>query len=253
MHDDVYPKKYLTVVMPAYNEGKCIRKNLLCAAGIIEKFAPDYNIIAVNDGSTDDTLKEIESACKINSNIKCISYDKNAGKGNAIKKGFMAADSEYIAYLDSDLELSPEMLEKYLVSIKSENADIVIGSKMHKNSEVNYPAVRKLLSFGYYIYLRMLFRLKLKDVQTGIKLFKAEKIKPIMQELDTEGFAFDIEILARASDMGYKIIEMPVKLNYSRKEEGSKSKISVRIIFNMFTDAIKIKRKIKKQKKDTEY
>ncbi len=252
MHDDI-SKKYLTVVMPAYNEGNCIRKNLLCTAGVIEKFAPDYNIIAVNDGSTDDTLEEIESACKINSNIKCISYDKNAGKGNAIKKGFMAADSEYIAYLDSDLELSPEMLEKYLVSIKNENADIVIGSKMHKDSEVNYPVVRKLLSFGYYIYLRMLFRLKLKDVQTGIKLFKAEKIKPIMQELDTEGFAFDIEILARASDMGYEIIEMPVKLNYSRNEEGSKSKISVRVIFNMFTDAIKIKRKIKRQRKNTEY
>lgn len=240
---------YLTVVMPAYNEEALIQTNLLHAAEEIARFAPDYQIIAVNDGSTDRTGKEIKAACKKNNRIHMISYNRNRGKGYAIKQGIMAANSEYTAFLDSDLELPPYLLADYLSELKRQNADIVIGSKMHKDSKLEYPFIRRVMSYGYYILLRILFHLKLKDTQTGIKLFRTEVIQPVMQQIQTERFSFDIEMLAIASYQGYKIIEMPIELKFSRKKQGSQSKISVKQIFAMFLDTLKIKKRINRLRK----
>lgn len=242
-------KKYLTVVLPAYNEEKLILKNLLQVANEIEQFAQDYQMIAVNDGSTDRTKEEIEAACRKNNRIRMITYNQNRGKGYAIKKGILAADSEFVAFLDSDLELPPYLLKRYLAVIKEKHADIVIGSKMHKDSKLEYPLIRKILSYGYYILLRILFRLKLKDTQTGIKLFRTEVIQPIMQRVQASGFSFDIEMLAIASLQGCKIIEMPVEMKSVRRKQGSRSKISVKQIFNMFSETFKIKKRIVRLRK----
>jgi glycosyltransferase involved in cell wall biosynthesis len=242
-------KAYLTVVMPAYNEEKMIRDNLRRAAKIIGSFAPDFRIIAVNDGSTDGTKQEIEAACRQDARIQMLSYDQNHGKGYAIKQGIMAANSQYIAFLDSDLELSPKLLRGYLKEMNQQNADIVIGSKMHKDSRLDYPFTRKVMSFGYYVMLRLMFHLKLKDTQTGIKLFRAPVIQAIMQEVETDGFSFDIEILAIAAAEGYKIIEMPVELKFSRQDGSSKSKISIKQIFGMIADTFRIKKHIRRLRK----
>ncbi len=249
MKDQKQKRAYLTVVMPAYNEQKMIRDNLRRAASMIGSFAPDFQIIAVNDGSTDGTKREIEAACRQNARIKMLSYEQNRGKGYAIKQGILAADSEYIAFLDSDLELSPKLLRGYLQEMNRQNADIVIGSKMHKDSRLDYPFTRRVMSLGYYMMLRMMFHLKLKDTQTGIKLFRAPVIQAIMQEVETDGFSFDIEILAIAAAEGYKMIEMPVELKFSRQDGNSKSKISIKQILGMIGDTFRIKKHIRNLRK----
>jgi len=242
--DNTNKSIYLSVVMPAYNEEKNITDNLLKASEIISNFVKNYEIIAVNDGSSDNTEAMIKKACEKDNKIYGISYSDNQGKGYAITTGVKKATGQYIAFLDSDLELNPSMLRYFLKALQANDADIAIGSKMHKKSKLDYPVSRKILSLGYYIILKVLFKLNIKDTQTGIKLFKGTVIKPICETLTTTGFAFDIEILATASKKGYKIIEMPIELKFLR-ERSEKSRFSPKIILKIFKDTISIKKALK--------
>ena len=223
-------RNMLSVVMPAYNEENCIYQNLLTTSQSIRQFHPDYEIIVVNDGSSDHTLEEALRARAEDSHIKVATYHINRGKGGAICEGISRASGEYIAFLDAMLD---------------EDAHIVIGSKLHPDSQLNYPLKRKIMSYGYYMILRLLFHLDIKDTQTGVKLFRAEVIKPIAQNLTTTGYAFDIEILARASRMGCRIVEMPVTVDYKRGLENGTARIRLKDIFVMFFDTLKIFRDIR--------
>ena len=104
----------LTVVMPCYNEGTRIYKNLIETVTQIEKFCDSFRILAVNDGSSDETESEIKRASLQDKRIGMISYPNNKGKGYAVRRGMLAAKSEYTAFLDADLELPPHMLEAFL-------------------------------------------------------------------------------------------------------------------------------------------
>lgn len=240
---------YLCVVMPTYNEAQNISANLQLTSETVSKFVKNYQILAVNDGSKDNTLDGMKDACEKDSHITYITYEENHGKGYAICQGTAYAHAKYIAFLDSDLELSPTMLRYFIKELLEQDADIAIGSKMHKKSKLHYPLPRRIMSFCYYIFLKLLFHLNLKDTQTGIKLFKSEVIKPICASLNTEGYAFDIEVLAIAASKGCKIIELPIELEYSRsKQSNSRSKISIKQIFTVFRDTLRIKRSLRKRK-----
>ena len=226
--------KMLSVVMPAYNEGEKIYKNIHRAAEAVKSFSPDYELVVVNDGSTDQTKEEILRAAEENAAVRLVSYKKNRGKGNAIREGVKAARGTYIAFLDADLDLPPEQLGGYLKKLQNNEADVVIGSKMHRDSKIDYPAFRKIMSFGYYCMLKLLFHLNVKDTQTGIKMFKAEAIKSIIGLIKTKGFAYDIEILVALNYRKYRIMEMPVELVFTR--ETGMGRISMKDILNVFTD-----------------
>jgi glycosyltransferase involved in cell wall biosynthesis len=241
-------KSYLCVIMPAYNEEAHIKENLLETSKILSKFINNYQIIAVNDGSRDRTKAGIIEASLMDRHISCISYTANRGKGYAICKGVKYADAEYIAFLDSDMELNPAMLRYFLKALQGTDADIAIGSKLHKKSKLKYPLSRRIMSLGYYTLLKLMFHMNIKDTQTGIKLFKGSVIKPICENLITDGYAFDIEILATATQKGYKIIELPVELVFKR-ERRLKSRFTLKTIFHIFRDTIKIKRHIRKSYK----
>lgn len=233
--------------MPAYNEASHICDNLLETSKTLSSYLPTYEIICVNDGSTDNTLFEINKASDTDLHIKVLTYNDNKGKGYAIKKGISACAYQYIAFLDSDLDISPDHLETFLKAIIDEDADIAIGSKMHKDSHIDYPISRKVLSIGYYVLLRILFRLNLKDTQTGIKLYKSNIIKPIAKDTITNGFAFDIEMLAVAKQAGAKIIELPVTLVFTRGKSNGLSRIKLKNIINMFKNTLAVKKRLKKK------
>ena len=239
----------LTVVMPCYNEGTRIYRNIIETITQVEKFCDSFRIIVVNDGSQDETEYEIKRAMEQDHRIGMISYEKNQGKGYAVKRGMMASKSEYTAFLDADLELPPYLLEGFLKKAE-EGVDVVIGSKMHPESQVEYPFLRKILSTGYYWFMKLLFGMKLKDTQTGIKLFRTEKIRPVLKMVRTSRFSFDIEILAIAAKKGLSIIEMPVVVNFSRNKS-DKSKISFSSIYEMVRDSLRIRMYVSKLKANT--
>lgn len=239
----------LTIVMPVYNEGERIYRNLIETVTQVEKFSDSFRIIAVNDGSSDESKQEIERAAAADKRIGLISYDKNKGKGYAVRRGILNSKSEYTAFLDADLEIPPYLLEGMLEKAKENDAEIVIGSKMHKESKVEYPFFRRVLSYGYYVYMKMLFGLKVKDTQTGIKLFRTEKIRPVLKVMKTGRFSFDIEILAISTRLEYKIEEMPVVVNFSRNKN-NRSTIRIKSIAEMICDSIKIKMHLAKAERE---
>lgn len=217
----------LSIVMPAYNEEALIYNSIMQTIELVEKFAPDLEIIAVNDGSKDRTKQEIERAIRDSKNaktnrvlqktrVKLVTSDKNRGKGNAIISGVSQAEGDYIAFVDADLELNPSQLEGYLKKMEESRSDVVIGCKLHKDSELEYPFVRRVISIGYYIMLLALFHLNVRDTQTGLKVFKTEAIKPVAHLIRTSGFAYDIELLVAVHRRGFKIEQMPVKVVYVR-------------------------------------
>lgn len=247
----------LTIVMPCFNEGTRIYRNIIETITQVEKFCESFRILVVNDGSTDETESEVKRAMSQDNRIGLITYTKNRGKGYAVRRGIANAQSEYVAFLDSDLELPPYLLENFLKRVQAEpKAGIVIGSKMHPDSQVEYPPLRKIMSTGYYIFLKMLFGLKLKDTQTGIKMFKTSTAQQIAKLSRSKGYSFDIEMLAIAEKISksgkypagdFSIVEMPVVVNFSRNKV-DRSKIKISSIMNMVRDSFRIKMYVSKLK-----
>ena len=228
----------LSIVVPAYNEGEHIYDNLMIIDKALSAFTSDFEIIAVNDGSSDNTGDEVKRAAADNPNIKDFGYEKNRGKGGAVTWGAINSKGDIVGFIDADLDLSANLLSGYYTEMKLENADIVIGSKMHKDSKLEYPFARKVFSICYYIMLKVLFGLKCHDTQTGIKLYRGSLIREIAPLRRIDGYAFDIELLALASKKKAKLIEMPVELNFSRIK--SFGRIRFRDVWKMFTDTWKI-------------
>ncbi len=228
----------LSIVVPAYNEGEHIYDNLMIIDQALSSFTSDFEIIAVNDGSSDNTGTEVKRAAADNPHIKDLGYDKNRGKGGAVTWGAINSRGDIVGFIDADLDLSANLISGYYTEMKLEDADIVIGSKMHKDSKLEYPFARKVFSICYYIMLKVLFGLKCHDTQTGLKLYKGSLIREIAPLRRIDGYAFDIELLALASKKKAKLIEMPVELNFSRIT--SFGRIRFRDVWKMFTDTWKI-------------
>ena len=188
----------LSIVMPAYNEEKLIYQSIIKTLDIVSGFVREIELIAVNDGSKDNTKAEILRAVRKDKRVRLVTSDKNRGKGNAIISGVSQAEG------------------KYLKKMLDDNADVVIGCKFHKGSKLKYPFKRKVISMCYYIMLIILFHLNVKDTQTGLKVFKAEAIKPVGHLIRTSGFAYDIELLVAVHRRGFKIAEMPVEVVFVR-------------------------------------
>lgn len=232
------PDTKLSVVMPAYNEGNWIRHNLAEASAAVAAFAPNYEIILVDDGSADNTRQEADLAAAEDGHIVVVSSPKNQGKGCALCLGTEAATGELIAFCDADLDIHPSQLASFVHIMQTEPCSAVIGSKMHPDSHVDYPWQRLVFSWGYYGMLLFLFRLNVRDTQTGLKLFRADVIKPVMRQILVKRFAFDIEVLAILNSRGHRIISAPVTIHFRRG--ALNSRIRVMDIVNIVRDTLAI-------------
>ncbi len=206
----------LSIVIPAYNEEKRIACTLLETCATMDSFSISYEIVVVNDGSDDGTFEEASKTAKLFDNIKVVHYTQNGGKGNAIKYGCKFVTGDLVTFLDADLELHPRQLKRFFDHMDKSNADVVVGSKRHPLSKVNYPAQRRLLSWFYHLLIRTMFRLPVKDTQLGLKLFRREVIDSVIPNILTKRYAYDVEILVNANHMGFKIVEAPIELNFKR-------------------------------------
>ena len=133
-----------------------------------------------------------------------------------MKFGVAYATGEHIAFLDADRDIYPNQLGVLWESMKQTGADAVVGSKRHPSSEINYPLSRQAMSLGYYLMMRLMFGLPLRDTQTGIKLFRRPVLMDILPRLLIKRFAFDLELLACAHRLGYQVSEAPVVVAFHR-------------------------------------
>lgn len=209
----------LSVLMPAYNEDRHIVENVRRVRDVI-RHTGEFEIIVVDDGSTDRTLQELEKARSIIPELKLVSLGKNVGKGHALKMGFAAATGDYVFFLDSDLDLPPEQMEVLWAAMEEGESDVVIGSKRHPKSKVDYPLQRRIYSMGYFFLVKLMFGLPIRDTQTGLKLFKRKVLEKCFPKLLIKSFAFDLELLMLAHYYNFKITEAPVMVTFRYKMGG---------------------------------
>lgn len=232
----------ISVIMPGYNEGERIYDNLLhtdaVMSEIARKYGMEYEVIFVNDGSRDETCAHAYRAAAESNKIFVINNMINQGKGAALKCGSEMATGTHIVFLDSDLDLPPEQLDGFLDLMLKSGSDVVIGSKMHPDSNLDYPLARKIVSTIYFLILFILFHLNIRDTQTGIKLFKAHVIKPVMRNIIVSGYAYDVEVLATINKLKYSMIAAPIVLNFHRVD--SWGRIKIRDIVRTLLDTLVI-------------
>jgi glycosyltransferase involved in cell wall biosynthesis len=226
--------KLLSLVVPAYKQEKTIVKDIKALTKALSSFAFKHEIIVVVDGFVDKTFQK---ANKLKSNdVIVLGYEENKGKGFALKLGVEKAKGDLIGFIDAGMDLDPSEISIMLDIMEWNKADIVVGSKLHPESKVNYPLPRKILSWGYRTLTHLLFGFKVKDTQVGLKIFKRKVAKDVFAKIIVKKFAFDIEVLAVAHKLGYtKIFEAPVKLNF-RGVSSITSKSFWKVIFWMLWD-----------------
>lgn len=217
MKEKISSNRFLSVIVPAYKQEKTIKKDL---ESIIKTLTSgltntDFEVICVVDGILDNTYKE---AIKIKSNhLRVYEYKKNQGKGYAVRYGMSKAKGDLISFLDAGMDISPKGIMMLMAHMDWYNADIIVGSKRHPASRVNYPFLRKILSLGYHLGVKILFGLDLRDTQSGIKIFKRKVVEKILPRLLVKTYAMDIEMLAVARYLGFdRIYEGPIEVTFSK-------------------------------------
>lgn len=210
-------KQLLSVIVPAYRQEKTIFKDLKRIQEVLEKIRYDYEIICVVDGRVDKTLEE---AKKVKSKkIKVIGYKENKGKGHAVRYGMARANGDPIAFIDAGMEIDPNGISMILEHMEWYGADIIVGSKRHPVSQVNYPLERRIISSLYQLFVRVFTGLNVRDTQAGLKIFRRKVLEDVLPRLLVKRYAFDLEMLTVARRLGYKkIFEAPVKISYNFKD-----------------------------------
>jgi dolichol-phosphate mannosyltransferase len=216
---NVSPAMGLSVVMPLYNEGARITSNVEQTLGILRMVGP-FEIILVNDGSSDNSAEEITHlADKFPDEIISLQLSRS-GKGEALRRGAQAARGEFVVFIDADLDLPPEQILFFVAIQRVKKADAVIGSKMHPDSTVDYPLIRRVYSLGYFCLVKFLFGLPVRDTQTGLKLVRRELLLQALENTKCRGFTLDLELLVRLVQLGAVMVEAPVVVEHSMKFGG---------------------------------
>jgi len=230
-------KEKISVIMPAFNEGARIGASIAETTRTFNEFGCRWELIVMDDGSTDSTFEEACTAAKKAApGVSVKRNPHNIGKGRALKRAARYATGFYTVFLDADLDLHPVQVQALFDIMRLNNADIVIGSKMHPNSVVRYPFERKLISAVYYLLVRLLFNLPCHDTQTGLKLFKTEVLRRVFPRVLVKKFAFDLELLVNAHHLGYSIVEAPIVLNPQR----AYGRIGPAAVFATFWDTMAV-------------
>lgn len=221
----------VSIIVPLYNEEENVEYLIEQTSEALSTY-PDWEIIAVDDGSTDNTPKQLKHKASQTNNIKVISFTKNRGQGNALKAGFNVAEGEIVVTMDADMSYDPADIPNLLnVMQEDETIDIVVGSPYKRGGKVvGVPFLRAMLSKGANKLIGLALPGNLRTV-TGI--FKAYR-QPILRslELESNGKEIHFEILSKALAIGANITEVPATLK-SRKSGVSKTKIGTAVISHL--------------------
>jgi len=228
---------FLSLIIPCYKQEKIIIRNVKQIKKVLDKIRYDYEIIIVVDGEVDNACEKIRKA-QI-SKVKALCYKENQGKSYAIRLGMHYAKGDYVMFIDSGMEIDPNGISMLLEHMEWYNADIIVGSKRHQVSQVNYSLQRKILSTGYYTLVKILFGIKVTDTQAGIKIFKKNVLEKILPRLLEKKFAGDLEMLVVAEKLGFnRIYEAPIKLDYQLGSLSSAA--TIRSISQIMVDTMAI-------------
>jgi dolichyl-phosphate beta-glucosyltransferase len=201
----------LSVVIPAYNEEGRI---VLTVSRILDYLAAhggSAEVLVVDDGSTDQTAQIAEELAAQHPMLHVLRQPRNIGKGAAVRRGVLESGGERVLFMDADLATPIEEVERLRIYL-DQGYDVVIGSRGLAESDIRIrqPAFRELMGRTFNLMVRSLLLGGFRDTQCGFKLFTREAAQDLFERQTLDGFAFDVEILLLAKDLGYRVREVPV-------------------------------------------
>ncbi|MEN9557673.1 MAG: hypothetical protein RL141_42 [Candidatus Parcubacteria bacterium] len=193
-----------SVVIPALNEARTILHAVQEVRGVLDAMGEAYELIVVDDGSTDGTSQNVPSG------VRVLRHAENQGKGRAVRTGVLAAQGEWVVVIDADLSTHPSHLRGMQQAFAV--ADVVMGSRRIPGSIIECPqmVVRDYAGRFFNQMVKHLLRLPYTDTQCGFKAFRREACQPLFESLFTQRWVFDAEVLVRARQAGLRIAEIPV-------------------------------------------
>ena len=233
----------ISVCMPMYNENRVIADTARTLSAYMQANFEDYEIVFCSDGSTDGCDKTVD-ALQL-PGVRVIGYEKNQGKGYAVRTAMLAATGDIRMFTDADLAYGTDVICRAVDAFKSSGADIIIGSRnIDKDGYDGYTLKRKLMSKTYIRLLCFVGGFKLSDSQCGFKVFSRQAAEMVFSKCSVDSFAFDFEAIIRAQRYGFKISEIPVRIVNHRES----SVRPVRDALKMLGDLRRIKKAIKTEK-----
>ena len=228
----------LSVVIPCYNEEARLPATIESVEKYLESHGADYELILVDDGSTDGTRKVMDDAAARNARVRIHALPHNRGKGRALAEGVAVARGKEILVTDADLSTPIDELEKLQAEL-DKGAGVVIASRALRGSrvEVAQPFYRVLMGKAFNLIVQTLLLPGIWDTQCGFKLFRADVARQAFTGLSTDGFGYDPEVLYRAKRRGVRIAEVPVVWRNSAPTRVS----PIRSSLDMFRHVVRVR------------
>jgi len=199
----------ISIIIPAHNEASCLRESIRAIEEAVSRLEASYEIIIAEDGGSDGTDVIAEELAVENPYISHLHSDERLGKGGSLKRAIGVAQGELIIYMDADLATSLDHLPEIFELIEC-GYDIAIGSRNIKGSKVKRPLSRTIASIAYNFLVRVLFKDGIHDHQCGFKGFRRKVLESIVEDIESNDFLFDTELIVRAKRGGFSIFEFPV-------------------------------------------
>jgi len=228
----------ISVFFPCYNEQDNIERTAHQAIDVLQKLDADFEVIIVDDGSSDATAKIADEIAGQNSRVKVVHHPTNLGYGAALRSGFKAAAKELVFYTDGDGQFDINELPPLLPLIKQ--YDIVSCYRLNRQDNI----IRRLNGWAWTKLVCFLFNMKVRDIDCAFKLYKREIFDNI--QMSSSGALIDAEILAHAVRKGYIITQRPV--HHYPRTAGVQTGAKLRVIFRAFKELSKLYRQIRSEK-----
>jgi len=203
----------LSVIVPFFNPGSALRPTVLAVVDNLAVAAASFEVIAVCDGSTDGSADTIAGI----PHVRVLRNHRNEGKGLALRRGFAVAGGAWIGFIDADGDIDPRHLVDYLHRARQGGNAGVYADKRHTESGSAVSGTRKVMSVTYSTFVSALFRLQVRDTQTGCKILRREVVAALLPELRERGFALDLEFFVAARRAGITdFVSAPVDIEGHR-------------------------------------
>ena len=222
----------VSLVIPMFNEELNIEHAMNAAVETCTKHAGDYEIIIVDDASTDRSPFLVACRAAENPRIHMIRHERNRKLGGSLKTGFAAATKDLVLYMDADLPFDPDVLGRAIRAMAVTGADLIAGYRLDRTLE---GLKRTLYSYVYNGLIGVLFGWPHRDINFSFKLMKREVLEAV--ELKSEGSLIDAELIVKAKNRGYSIQQ--IGLDYFPRIRGESSLSSPRVIFKIFVELVK--------------
>lgn len=229
----------ISAFFPAYNEEGNIKSTVEKAAKVLKKNFKNWEILVVNDGSSDNTKKIVTEISKSDPRIKLIDHEVNKGYGSSLQSGFYNSKYDWVAFTDSDGQFDFGEITKFVEKQKETKADLVIG--YYKSRQVS--KLKIITSKMWELSVMALFGLKVHDIDCGFKLISREVINKIPKLQSERGAFISSEFLIKSKKAGFKIVEIPVT-HYPRTQ-GKGTGRDIRVIVKSFVDLFRLWKKLR--------